>query len=202
MFGDAGEEFRKTAVERGSSVRETLKRAQRGRAENIFPHITIVTGGVFNIHPADFGRESPGAERVDISIDLNYETMLMFNRSPPLTGENSDSLRFNKVGNLVKVLKEGESLDKDKITSLPKRDTSGPTHGDLWDIRGGFPLTKLIVLFIVPDYRKPRAADFFVYPLQKLNKIRKIGPFRENAFKKEVTGRKKNWFFTFGCKVL
>jgi hypothetical protein len=163
MFVDASEEFRKTAVERGSSVRETLKRAQRGRAIDIFPHITIVTGGVFNIYPADFGRESPSAERVDINIDLNNETMLMFNRSPPLTGENSDSLRLNKMGNLDKVLKEGKALDKDKITSLPKRDTSGPTHGDLWDIRGGFPLTKLIVLFTVSDYRNPRATDLFVY---------------------------------------
>ena len=165
MFGDAGEELRETAIERGSRVRETLKRAQRGREKNISPHITKVTGGVFYIYPADFGRESPGAERVDINIDLNYETMLIFNRSPPLTGENSDSLRFNKMGNLVKVLKEGKPLDKDIITSLPRRgDISGPTHGDLWDIRGGFPLTKLIVLITVPDYRKPRATDLFVYP--------------------------------------
>jgi hypothetical protein len=91
--------------------------------------------------------------------------MLMLNRSPPLTGENSDSQIFNKTSNSVTVLKEGKTLDKDKITSLPKRgDTSGPTHGDLRDIRGGFPLTKLIVLFAIPDNRKPRATDLFVYP--------------------------------------
>jgi hypothetical protein len=165
MFSYSGEEFRETAVERGSSVRETLKRAQRGRAKHIFPHITIVTGGVFNIHPADFGGESPSDERVDIDIDLDNETMLMLNRSPPLTGESSDSQIFNKTSNCVTVLKEGKTLDKDKITSLPKRgDTSRPTHGDLRDIRGGFPLTKLIVLFTIPDNRKPRATDLFVYP--------------------------------------
>ena len=60
-----------------------------------------MTGGVVNTHPTDNGGESPEVERVDLNTDLNNETMLMPNRSPPLrTGifldkkEEVISLRF------------------------------------------------------------------------------------------------------------
>ena len=112
----------------------------------------------------DFGGEIRGADRVDINTDLNNETMLMLNRPPPLTGENRNSLRSNKTGNHITVLKEGKSLDEDKITPFSWRgDPSRPTPGDLWDKGGAFPLTKFIVLIPVTDNRKPGATDFFVY---------------------------------------
>ena len=163
MFGDAGEELLETTIKRGSRVKETSERAQGGGAKYILPHITEVTGGVVYTHPTDNGGESPQVERVNINIDLNNETMLMPNRSPPLTRENWDHLRQKRRSNLATVLKEGKPLDEDKITPLPKRrGPIGPTSGDLWKMRGGYPLTKFIILFPKTDYRKPRATYFFV----------------------------------------
>jgi hypothetical protein len=122
-----------------------------------------VTGGVVNTHPTDNGGESPEVERVDLNTDLNNETMLMPNRSPPLTRENWDIFRRKKRSNLATVLKEGKTLDEDKITPLPKRrGPIGPSSGDLWKMRGGDPLTQFIVFFPKTDYRKPRATNFFV----------------------------------------
>jgi hypothetical protein len=86
--------------------------------------------------------ERPKVESVDLNTDLNDETMLMPNRSPPLTGENWDIFRQKGGSNLTTVLKEGKPLDEDKITPLPKRrDPIGPSSGDLWNMRGGDPLT-------------------------------------------------------------
>jgi hypothetical protein len=142
MFGDACEELFEITIKRGGRVKETFERAQGGGAEHILPHITVVTGGVVYTHPTDNGGEYPQVERVNINTNLNNETMLMPNRSPPLTGENWDFLRQKRRSDLATVLKEGKPLDEDKITPLPKRrGPIGPSGGDLWKMRGGDPLT-------------------------------------------------------------
>ena len=133
VFGETSEELLKTAIKIGGWVSEAFKRAQGGGAEHVFPHITVVTGGVVNTYPTDFGREIFCFEIIDISINLDNETMLKLNRSPPLTRDDRDpQILRKKRGNLRTVLEEGKTLNEDIITPLPKREVPrGPARGDL-----------------------------------------------------------------------
>jgi hypothetical protein len=124
--------------------------------------------------------------------------VLKRNRSPPRTGENRDPEILHVRGDLAKVLKEGKTLDENIVTPLPKRGgPNGPTSGDLRERGGGCPVKKFIVIIPVTDHRKPRTTEFVIYFFQKLNKIRKIGTFREEALKIKITDREKGGLNTF-----
>jgi hypothetical protein len=124
--------------------------------------------------------------------------VLKRNRSPPRTGENRDPETLHVRGDLAKVLKEGKTLDENIVTPFPKRGGPiGPTSGDLRVRGGGRPVKKLIVIIPVTDHRKPRTTEFVINFFQKLNKIRKIGTFREEALKIKITDREKGGLNTF-----